>query len=138
MSSSGSAALQRLSHVCHHLQPSPTAPSSPVFIHPYLLTSTPSKSLLPPSPSPSLSVDRNFVDPLASDVDLLRRKMIAIIGLHESPEVARHVTDAHTALSTQYRTSARTSRTCTHWSSSCTPRASCSPAQWGEERMAVG
>ena len=109
--------MHRLSQLCNHLSPSPSSPHSAVFIHPYLLSSSPPRSLPapssdgPPSSSPaapevaaSPSSDPQFKDPLASDVELLRRKMIAIIGQHESPDVARHVTTL-IRLSSQYRTS---------------------------------
>lgn len=50
------------------------------------------------------SADPNFLDPLASDVAMLRERMIAIIARHEPPDVARHVTEL-IALSQQYRQS---------------------------------
>ena len=96
-------AMHRVDRVCGHLAP---RLASGVFIHPYLLSSSPPASLAPPSADDSSSSeaepDPAFMSPLVRDVTYLRHKMIELIARHESPDIARHVTTL-IQLSSQYR-----------------------------------
>ena len=102
--------MHRVDRLCGHIGPGLT---DGVFIHPYLLSSSPILSLPPPASaaaaagggeesSGGLELDPAFMSPLVRDVTYLRHKMIDLIAKHESPDIARHVTTLIT-LSSEYR-----------------------------------
>ena len=99
--------MHRVGQLWGHMAPGGSG-ADRVFIHPYLLSSSPSKSLPSPSDatdaSSSSDPDPAFMSPLVRDVSYLRHKMIDIIAKHESPDIARHVTTLIT-LSSAYRDS---------------------------------
>lgn len=116
------AAMHRVDRLCGHVV---TSLADTSLIRPQLLSSSaPARSLsssttatsTPSSSSSSddsdldsaaaglSSVDPAFMSPLVRDVNYLRHKMIDIIAKHESPDIARHVTQLIT-LSSAYRAS---------------------------------